>query len=93
MDQFMSNLVCEGFSSCSTEIYGHENAEMQKRKFDDVTLQNSIVEFEEWLIASIIQVGEVWKLFYGLQNKLRIALLFIMKDLNGPITSWYGRMS
>ena len=40
-------MVCEGFSSCSTEIYGHENAEMQKRKFDDVTLQNSIVEFEE----------------------------------------------
>ena len=41
MNQFMSNLVCEGFSSCSTEIC-HENAEMQKRKFDDVTLQLSI---------------------------------------------------
>ena len=41
MNQFMSNLVCEGFSSCSTE-YGHENAEMQKRKFDDVTLQYSM---------------------------------------------------
>ena len=31
MNQFMSNLVCEGFSSCSTE--------MQRRKFDDITLQ------------------------------------------------------
>ena len=82
MNQFMSDLVYEGFSSCSTEIwswkcwnakkkiwwshtrpylgppwtnscqiwcmrvfhhvllkYGHENAEMQKRKFDEVTLQ------------------------------------------------------
>ena len=38
MNQFMSNLVCEGFSSCSTK-YGHENAKIQKRQFDDVTLQ------------------------------------------------------
>ena len=43
MNRFMSNLVCEGFSSCSTEIWGgHENAEIQKRKFDDVTLRYSI---------------------------------------------------
>ena len=28
--------------------------------------------------------GEVWKLFCGLQNELRKALLFITKDLNGP---------
>ena len=41
MNQFMSNLVCEGFSSCSTE-YGHENAEMQKGRFNAVTLQYSI---------------------------------------------------
>ena len=41
---------------------------------------NAIVEFEEWLTASIIRVGEVWKLFCGLQNKLQKALLFI----NGP---------
>ena len=42
MNQFISNLVCEGFSSCSLLIYGHEKAEMQKRKFDDATLQYSI---------------------------------------------------
>ena len=45
MNKFMSNLVCEGFSSCSTYIYGHENGERKKKKkkkgggeFDDVTL-------------------------------------------------------
>ena len=38
MNQFMSNLVCEGFH----HMYGHENAEMQNRKFDDVTLQYSL---------------------------------------------------
>ena len=27
--------------------YGHENAEMQKRKFDDVTLQYSIEDFHD----------------------------------------------
>ena len=32
----------------------------------------------------MIRVGEVWKLFCGLQNKLRKALLFITTDLNGP---------
>ena len=41
MNQFMLNLVCEGFSSCSTE-YGHENAEMQEGTFDYITLQYSI---------------------------------------------------
>ena len=45
---------------------------------------NAIAEFEEWLTASFIRVWEVWKLFCGLQNKLRKALLFITKDLNGP---------
>ena len=45
---------------------------------------NAIVEFEEWLTASIIWVGEVWKLFCGLRNQLRKALLFFTKDLNGP---------
>ena len=40
---------------------------------------NAINEFEEWLTASI-RVGEVWKLFCGLQNKLRKALLFITKQ-------------
>ena len=47
-------------------------------------LVNAILEFEEWLTASIIRVGEVWKLFRRLQNKLRKALLFITKDFNGP---------
>ena len=42
MNQFMSNLVCEGFFYHVLLKYGHENAEMQKRKFDDVTLQYSI---------------------------------------------------
>ena len=41
MNQFMSNLVCEGFSYVLPK-HGHENAEMQKRIFDDVTLQYSI---------------------------------------------------
>ena len=37
---------------------------------------NAIVKFEEWLMASIIiQVGKVWKLFRGLQNKLRKAFI------------------
>ena len=43
---------------------------------------NAIVEFEEWLTASTIRVVEVWKLFCGLQNKLRKALLFSTKYLN-----------
>ena len=34
-------LVSEGFSSCSTEIWS-KNAEMKKKKNDDVTLQYSI---------------------------------------------------
>ena len=38
MNQFKSDLVCEGFSSCSTDNC-HEIAEMQKIKFDDVILQ------------------------------------------------------
>ena len=37
----MSNLVCEGFHHVLLK-YGHENAEMKKRKFDDVTLQYSM---------------------------------------------------
>ena len=44
MNQFISNLVCEGFHHVLLK-YSHENAEMQKRKFDDVTLQYSI-EFD-----------------------------------------------
>ena len=39
INQFMSNLVCEGFFYHILLKYGDENAEMQKRKFDDVTLQ------------------------------------------------------
>ena len=63
MNQFMSNLVCEGFSSCSTGIeYGHKNAEMQKRKFDDFTLQYSIY-FSECPRTKIHCLG------YGAQNK------------------------
>ena len=42
MNQFMSNLVCEGFFHHVLLKYCHENAEMQTRKFDDVTLQYSI---------------------------------------------------
>ena len=46
MNQFMSTLVCEGFSTSRVQHvllkYGHENAEMQNRKFDDVTLQYCI---------------------------------------------------
>ena len=42
MNQFMSNLVCGGFHHVLLK-YCHENAEMQKRKFDDVTLQYSII--------------------------------------------------
>ena len=53
---------------------------------------NAIVEFEEWLTASIFRVGEVWKLFCGLQNKIRKALLFITKDLNWPAVC-NGRVS
>ena len=34
INQSMQNLMCEHFSSCSTDIYGHENAAMQKQKFD-----------------------------------------------------------
>ena len=34
-------LVCEGFYEISTEIWS-ENPEMQKRKFDDVTLRYSM---------------------------------------------------
>ena len=41
MNQFLSNLVFEGFHHVLLK-YGYENAEMQKRKFDDVTLQYSI---------------------------------------------------
>ena len=41
MNQIMSNLVCGGFHHVLLK-YGHENAETQKRKFDDVTLQYSI---------------------------------------------------
>ena len=40
--EIMSNLVCEGFSSCYVLLkYGHENADVQERKFDDITLQYS----------------------------------------------------
>ena len=39
----MSNFVCEVFYHVLLK-YGHENAEMQKRKFDDVTLQYSMLE-------------------------------------------------
>ena len=38
----MENLVCEGFHHVLLK-YGDENAEMQKPKFDDVTLQYSIL--------------------------------------------------
>ena len=38
MNQFMSNLVCDGFHHVLLK-YAHENAEIQKEKFDDVTLQ------------------------------------------------------
>ena len=51
---------------------------------------NAIVDFEEWLTASIIRVGEVWKLFCRLQNKLRKGLLFITKDLNCPTVKTVG---
>ena len=34
----------------------HENAEMQKRKFDDVTLQYSIVDLTLWYIAQRVCV-------------------------------------
>ena len=47
------------------------------------------------MTASIIRVGEVWKLFCGLQNKLQKALLFITKDLNGPSLydkEWYAML-
>ena len=40
MNQFMSNLVCEGYHVLLK--YGSENAEIQTIKFDDVTLQYSI---------------------------------------------------
>ena len=34
--------------------YGHENAEMQKRKFDDVTLRYSIVHQVYWIIILFV---------------------------------------
>ena len=42
------------------------------------------------MTASIIRVGEVSKLFCGLQNKSRKTLLFITKDLNGPIVLYFS---
>ena len=51
---------------------------------------DAIVEFEERLTTSIVRVGELWKLFCGLQNKLRKALLFITKYLNGPDAYFVG---
>ena len=44
MNQFMSNFVGEGFSCHFLLKYDNENAEMQKRKFDDATLQYSIAK-------------------------------------------------
>ena len=41
MNQFMSNLVCEDFHHVLLK-YCHENVEMQKRRFDDITLTNSV---------------------------------------------------
>ena len=44
---------------------------------------NDIVEFEEWLTAAIIRVGE--NSFVNYTIKYEKILLFITKDLNGPI--------
>ena len=41
-----------------------------------------LLSLKKWLTASIIWVGEVWKLFFGIQNKLQNPLLFITNDLN-----------
>ena len=71
-----NNRGCQPFFKLNNSIY------WKKLWLDVKFFVNAIVEFEEWLTASIVQVGEVWKLFCGLQTKLQKALLFITKDLN-----------
>ena len=55
-EPIMSNLVCEGFHHVLLK-YGHKNAEMQKWKFDDVTLRYSTVCNSRFVIPS---VGKHW---------------------------------
>ena len=82
-----NNRGCQPYFKLNNSIY------KKKLRLAVKFFVNAIVEFEEWLRASIIRVGEVWKRFCGLQNKLRkaIIIIFITKDLNGPIDCWKKR--
>ena len=67
MNQFMPNLVCEGFHHVLLK-YGHENLEMHKRKFDDITLQYSIGLYPNILLISTTSTG--WLRIFILKHKL-----------------------
>ena len=81
MNQFMSNLVCEGFSSCTT-TYCNEKAEMQKRKFDDVTRQYStgwnwviLVQYNA-MVLSILKCSSIRDFLPSQLLDMKLMLLF-----------------
>ena len=64
MNQFMQNLVCESFPHVLLK-YGHENVEMQIRKFDDITLRYSIAEWINYLYICITNSNADSGIFTG----------------------------
>ena len=84
-----NNRGCQPFFKLNNSIY------QKKLRLDVKFLVNAIAEFEKWLTTSIIRLGEVWKLFCGLQNKLQKLCYSLRKIWTNPMSlptlyfDWY----